>query len=141
MFTEERVGSRWLGGGTVDFVDDLDTDEQLSLEVYGTTARHEIDSTHDQQTLGDHRDGMQASHYDSWANMGGGLERAIEELSSSRVRGMSIKMIILLTDGQANVTADGETGNYSGGAAYALEQAQLASAFLRSVSVPGRIRA
>jgi Mg-chelatase subunit ChlD len=59
--------------------------------------------------------------------MGGGLERAIEELSSSRVRGMSIKMIILLTDGQANVTADGETGNYSGGAAYALEQAQLAA--------------
>ncbi len=110
----------------VEFVDDLDTDDQLSLEIYGTIARHEVDLTHDHTQVADRLVNMQAGHYDTWTNMGGGIERAIEELGSDRARGMSVKMIILLTDGNANVTESGQTGNYTGGAAYALEQALVA---------------
>lgn len=111
----------------VNYVIEMETDDQLSLEIYGTTARHEVDMTLDIHQVRDRLLEMQAGHYDSWTNMGGGLERAIEELTSSRVRSASKKMIILLTDGYANVTRSGQTGNYSGGAQYALEEAQDAA--------------
>ncbi|MBU0719600.1 MAG: VWA domain-containing protein, partial [Planctomycetes bacterium] len=118
----------------VEFIDDLDTDDQISLEIYGTTARHEVDLTHRTaepaglSTVSNRLNDMQAGHYDIWTNVGGGLERAIEELGSERARGMSRKMIILLTDGIANVNEDGATGDEAGGAAYALAQAQAAAA-------------
>ncbi len=109
------------------YVEALDTDDLMSLEIYGTVARHEVDLTPEHVQVWSRLEHMQAGHYDSWTNMGGGLERAIEELTSPRARSASGKMIILLTDGIANVDANGQTGNFPGGAAYALEQAQRAS--------------
>lgn len=111
----------------VDFIDELDTDDQLSLEIYGTVARHEVDLTLDIQQVKDRLDELQAGHYDGWTNMGGGLERSIEELSSVRARHASKKMIILLTDGYANVDENGNVGDYTGGPSYALNQAQAAA--------------
>jgi len=111
----------------VELIDDLDTDDQLSLEIYGTTARHEVDLTHDHAQVSQRLDDMQAGHYDPWTNTGGGLERAIEELSGSRARELSRKVVILLTDGIANVTESGQVGNESGGAQYALSQAGAAA--------------
>lgn len=106
---------------------DLDTDDQISLEIYGTTARHEVNLTKDHWLVSNRLNEMQAGHYDSWTNMGGGIAKGIQELTSSRARATARKVIILLTDGNANVTASGQTNNVSGGNAYALQQAQVAA--------------
>ncbi|MEK6676546.1 MAG: VWA domain-containing protein, partial [Planctomycetota bacterium] len=124
------------------FIDDLDTDDQVSLEIYGTTGRHEVNLTRDYASVSNRLAEMQASHYDGWTNVGGGLQRAIEELTGTRARHTSKKMIILLTDGNANVTESGATGDESGGNAYAMNRAQAAadlgiSVFAVSVGVEG----
>ena len=107
----------------------LETDDQASLEIYGTTARHEVDLTQDYFAVSNRLNEMQGAHYDSWTNMGGGIEKGIQELSSARARGNSIKVIILLTDGCANVTESGNAGyQYEAEARqYATDQAQEAA--------------
>jgi hypothetical protein len=108
-------------------IDDLDTDDQMSLEVYGTTGRHEVNLTHDHVSVSNRLTEMQAGHYDTWTNIGGGIAEGIEELTSSRSRQSARKVMIVLTDGKANVNEAGETGDYDGGEAYALAQAQAAA--------------
>jgi hypothetical protein len=109
------------------YIDDLDTDDQLSLEIYGTTARHEVDLTFEYNLVTDRLHEMQANHYDGWTNMGGGIQRAVEELTSVRARGTSKKMIILLTDGIANVDQYGGVGTSWGGEQFARAQAEIAA--------------
>jgi len=106
----------------MDIIVDLDTDDMVSLEIYGTTGRHELDLSRDYTAISDRLNDMQAAHYDNCTCMGAGLERAIEELNSTRARGASRKMIILLTDGKANVGKGG-----LGAAGYALQQAEIAA--------------
>lgn len=106
----------------------LETDDRLSLEIYGETARHEVDLTENYDLVSNRLAEMQAGHYDTWTNMGGGIQRGIEELSSSRARPNSRKYMIVLTDGRANVTADGSTGDYVNGPAYARERSEAAAA-------------
>lgn len=110
----------------MDVMTELGTDDQASLEVFGQTARHEVNLTSDFQQVSDRLDQMQAAHYDRNTNMGGGIQRAIEELSSIRARSTSRKIIVVMTDGMANVTATGAF-DYPGGAAYALQKAQQAA--------------
>jgi hypothetical protein len=110
-----------------EFIDDLDSDDQLSLEIYATVGRHEVNLTHNHHLIGDRLNEMQAGHYDSWTNIGGGLERAVEELTSARARYTSKKIIILLTDGNANVSSTGGTGDVSGGNGFALDMAREAA--------------
>jgi hypothetical protein len=109
------------------YIDDLATDDKLSLEVYGTTGRHEVDLTRDYASVSSRLNELQAGHYDGWTNCGGGLQRAIEELTGPRARLSAKKMIILLTDGNANVNAAGQVDDEEGGNAYALERAQAAA--------------
>jgi len=111
-----------------DHVTQLGTNDQLSLEVYGTDGRHEIDLTQDYELVSNRLSNMQAGHYNGWTNMGAGLQRAIEELTSVRARPASVKMIILLTDGNANVDEAGHPGNNAAGAAWALDRANAAVA-------------
>ncbi|GJM24020.1 MAG: hypothetical protein DHS20C16_04350 [Phycisphaerae bacterium] len=106
----------------------LETDDRLSLEIYGETARHEVDLTANYDLVSNRLVEMQAGHYDTWTNMGGGIQRGIEELSSSRARANSRKVMIVLTDGRANVTADGTTGDYINGASYARGRSEAAAA-------------
>lgn len=106
----------------------LETDDRLSLEIYGETARHEVDLTANYDLVSTRLMEMQAGHYDTWTNMGGGIQRGIEELSSSRARPNSRKVMIVLTDGRANVTADGTVGDYNNGPAYARERSEAAAA-------------
>jgi len=107
-------------------LDGLDTSDMLSLEIYGRTARHEVDLTDDFHEVSNRLAEMQAAHYDSWTNMGGGITRGIEELTSSRARPTSQKMMIVLTDGNANVAPN---GNFSKvlGRNYAHRMARLAA--------------
>ncbi len=109
-------------------ITDLQTDDQVSLEIYGETARHELDLSYVYSTISDRINEMQAGHYDIWTNMGGGIERAIEELTSDRSRGSATKVMILVTDGKANVNEYGIAGDYTNGPLYALAKAQEAAA-------------
>lgn len=111
-----------------DLLTSLETNDLLSLEVYGSTARHEVDLTNDFYRVAQRMSELQAGHYDNYTNMGGGIERAIEELTGPRARRASRKVLVLLTDGIANVDANGRTGNTSDGAAHAIRQAERAAA-------------
>jgi len=114
-------------GEMMTIISDHETDDQVSLEVYGETARHEIDLTYDYSQIATRLNDMQAGHYDIWSNMGGGIERAVEELTGDRARPAAVKVIVLLTDGKANVTEWGATGDYTNGPIYALAAAQEAA--------------
>jgi von Willebrand factor type A domain-containing protein/putative Flp pilus-assembly TadE/G-like protein len=100
----------------VDKLVEQDTQDQLSLEVFATTGRHEVDlvgpsdsvSALDAfQTVADTLQARQAGHYDSTTCIGCGVDEAIAELTSSRGRPTSAKVIILLTDGKPNIAPDG----------------------------------
>ena len=100
-------------GFMADLINELDTDDQLSLEVYGTIGRHEVDLTQNHLAVKNRMNELQAGHYDSYTNIGDGIQRAIEELSGDRARGSSRKMIILLTDGQANRPSGTDAKQYA----------------------------
>ena len=106
----------------------LESQDQTSLEIYGTTARHEVDLTQDYARVSQRLTAMQGGYYDSWTNMGGGIQRALDELNSPRANPIAHQVLIVLTDGYANVpceTCGG--GDYAGGKEYALAMAQTAA--------------
>ena len=106
----------------------LDSNDQMSLEIYGTTGRHEVDLTTVYSDVSGRLNEMQAGHYDNNTNIGAGLVRAREELASERHNPLAHKVIFLLTDGYANIGCDGCTQyNINAGRAYALAQAQAAA--------------
>jgi len=105
---------------------ELNTNDQVSLEVYATTSRHEVDLTPNFASIQSRLRQVQAGHYDSSTNIGAGIQEAIDELTSPRARGVSRKIIVLLTDGQANVDRWGR-GSTSGGAEYARDMARAAA--------------
>lgn len=109
-----------------DVLDVLDSLDHLSLETFATTTRHEVDLTENPQEVPDVLYQRQSGHYDRCTNMGGGLQRAIDELQSVRARSSAHKVIMLMSDGAANI--DGE-GNYNATTAreYALRMAQAAA--------------
>lgn len=109
-------------------VESLKSNDRLSLEVYGTTGRHEVNLTTDYFKVVDRLNQMQAGHYESYTNMGAGILRGIEELTSHRASPVARKIIILLTDGNANVGCDGCTDyNESAGRTFALDMARKAA--------------
>ncbi len=111
----------------MNIITDLETDDQVSLESYCTVARHEVDLTQEYSAISGRLNDMQAGHYESWTNMGGGIERAIEELTSDRARQAAVKVMVLLTDGKANVNEWGQAGDYYNGPIYAKDMAQEAA--------------
>lgn len=116
-------------GYMVGLLDGLQTSDQMSLVIYASTAHLEVPLTGEFDLIRNRMMAMQAGHYDSLTNMGGGLRAAIEELSTDRARAMSRKVIVMLTDGQANVDADGRYSESSnGGAEHALAMAREAAA-------------
>lgn len=109
-------------------IEELQTDDKISLEIYGETTNHEVDLTYDYSTVSARLTEMQAGHYDIWTNMGGGIQLGIDELTGERARSTATKVMVLLTDGKANVTANGTTGDYYNGPLYAIEKAAAAAA-------------
>jgi hypothetical protein len=94
----------------------LDSLDQMSLEIFGTTARHEVNLSRTLQSVPNRLYQMQAGHYNSTTCMGGGLLTAYNELNSARARKASAKIIMLMSDGKPNVD---QYGNFvsSGSAA------------------------
>ncbi len=125
----------------VDTLNSFDNDDQLGLDIYGYSMRHQVTlrqrpNLEDITTGPDGLSNLQAGHFDGWTNMGGGLAFGIETLSMAPARPAAHKMIVLLTDGQANITESGQwpSGSWSDqqdilyeARQYVLEQAQLAA--------------
>lgn len=95
----------------IDTIVALESLDRVALEVFATSARHEVDLTDNLQLVADALYLRQSGHYDRTTNIGGGLARAIAELTSERARGVARKVIVLMSDGVANVDAN---GNYVG---------------------------
>lgn len=107
----------------ITMLNNLESDDHVSLEVFATTGRHEVDLRSPDagespsavlQVVADTLRARQAGHYDSTTNAGGGLDKAIAELTSSRARGYAKKCIFFLSDGKPNVDS---TGTYVGNGA------------------------
>ena len=112
----------------IDVIEALDSLDHVSLEIFAQTARHEIDLTDNLQAVPDRLYHMQAGHYDRMTNIGGGLAQAIAELQSSRARGNTHKVIVLMSDGVPNMSEDGSS-DAAGARVYALNQAERAADF------------
>lgn len=125
----------------VDLVDSFENDDQIGLDIYGYTALHRVPLTRAPDLLEvstgvDGLSNMQAGHIDGWTNMGGGLAMGIETLTTDPARPAAHKMIVMLTDGQANIN---EAGEWPSGSTdnrlrileearqYVLDQAQVAA--------------
>lgn len=92
------------------YLDELESNDKVSLETYATTVHHEIDLTSDFGAVSDRLNAMHGGYYDNSTNTGGGIRAAIDELAGPRARTMSSKVIILMTDGIANVGGEGLGG-------------------------------
>ncbi len=113
----------------VNVITALDSLDHLSLEIFATTARHQVNLTDDLQAVADSLYTKQSGHWDRSTNMGGGIQKAIEELRSVRARAASAKVIVLMSDGVPNVTETGASvadGDWRA-KQYALSMAQMAA--------------
>ncbi|MBK8914764.1 MAG: VWA domain-containing protein [Phycisphaerales bacterium] len=94
-----------------DVIKDLDSNDHLSLEIFATTTRHEIDLTGSLDQVPDRLYLRQASHYNGSTNIAGGIQAGIVELTGGRSRMAAHKVIVLMSDGKPNIDED---GNYVG---------------------------
>lgn len=85
----------------------LESLDQMSLEIFATTARHEVDLTTNLQSVSERLYHMQAGHYDTTTNIGGGIAAGMDELTSDRARGAARKIMLLMSDGKPNVNSEG----------------------------------
>jgi len=100
-----------------------DTTDLVSLTTYSTKGIHRVDLTDNFLEVSDRLNEM--SPYGS-TNMGAGLERAIEELTGPRNRLFMRKVIVLITDGYANIDRHGRSSS-GRGKHYAIEEAERAA--------------
>ncbi|MEN6497326.1 MAG: pilus assembly protein TadG-related protein [Thermoguttaceae bacterium] len=108
----------------LDYIQEVDCDDRVGLAIYNSpnaTALVEQTLTHDLPVVGDTVKHRQAGHYNYSTNIGAGLEKGIQELDAHARKG-AFKMIVLMTDGNANVPY-----SESYARSYALQQAQLAA--------------
>ena len=105
----------------------LESLDHLALEIFATDAHHEVDLSGDLQAVPDRLYEMQSGHYTTCTNIGGGLAEAIFELQSDRGRSSAHKVIVLMSDGKANVDEDGNYGDGQAARDYALAKAHEAA--------------
>lgn len=107
----------------------LESLDHISMEIFATTSKHEVNLSADLQAVPDKLYLRQSGHYDRATNIAGGLAQAIIELQSSRARSAATKTIILMSDGVANTDEEGNNlGDYSPVARQlALDRAQQAA--------------
>ncbi len=103
----------------IDTISELDSLDHVSLEIFASTSRHEVNLTANLQDIADTLYARQSGHYDRATNIAGGLMEAYAELKSDRARGNSRKVIMLMSDGVANTD---EQGNFLGDGSAASRQ-------------------
>jgi Mg-chelatase subunit ChlD len=92
-----------------DVIVGLDSMDHMSLEIFAQTAHHEINLSENLQAVPERLYHMQAGHYDTTTNMGGGLGTGVNELKSSRARMSAAKVIVLMSDGKPNIDQYGHS--------------------------------
>ncbi len=112
----------------IEFVSMVDTDDRMALAVYDSASGEgqlEIGLTSNYSQVGDTSRQRQAAHYHNMTNIAAGMKVARQELEQN-ARAGAFKMIVLLTDGNANWYQ----GGYNTGAARAevLNEANAAEA-------------
>jgi len=108
----------------LDFIEEIATEDRVGLSVYTSSNGRgllELSLTDNIESLRTTTRRRQAGHYHGSTNIGAGLEVGIEELTRNGRDG-TLKTLVLLTDGQANLPSGGSNAR-----AYALEQAQIAA--------------
>lgn len=111
-------------GVFLDYIQEVDCDDRVGLAIYNSpnqTALVEQTLTRSFDVIEQTVQHRQAGHYDRYTNIGAGLRSGILELEA-HARPGAFKMIVLMTDGNAN-----RPSNESTGRSYALEQALLAA--------------
>ncbi len=113
----------------IDVIVAQDSLDHVSLEIFATTAKHEVDLTDDLQLIPETLYRRQSGHYDRATNIAGGLAQAINELTGPNARPNAAKVIMLMSDGVANTD---EQGNWLGDGSevarqLALDRAQQAA--------------
>jgi len=106
----------------MDYIQEVDAQDRVGLVVYNSPSQealveHQLSGDFDSviNTIKE----RQAGHYDVYTNIGAGIQSAIAELDSNARVG-AFKMIVLMTDGQAN------RPSYMG-SEFALQQANIAA--------------
>lgn len=121
----------------IDEIIALETQDHVSLETFGQYGIHRLDLTSPKnnesladllQEIPSTLNGFQAGHDTSITNIGGGMEKAIEELTSDRARVAASKVIVLLTDGKPNVNSNNQSvgNNHPSALGWAEDQADAA---------------
>ncbi|MCK4342255.1 MAG: VWA domain-containing protein [Phycisphaerae bacterium] len=115
----------------IDEIIDLDSLDHAALAIFGTTSNREVDLTDILQDVPDRLYQMQSGHYNRCTNIGGGLAEAIDifEREGSLARPSAYKIIMLMSDGKANIDANGNSVGDGAYAAcqYARDQAEYAA--------------
>jgi len=111
-----------------DVISSLQSLDHVSLEIFATTSRHEVDLTDDLYLVPNTLYQRQAAHYDGTTNIASGISRAIAELQSARSRPAAKKIIILMSDGVPNTDEDGSyIGENDTAKEYARQRAEQAA--------------
>ncbi len=108
----------------MDYMREVDTDDRVGLAIYNSDngeGQIEETLTSDLDAVVDTAEQLQAGHYHSYTNIGAGLKAAREELDENGRSG-AFKLIILMTDGNANWVNGGYST--SGADAYVMSEAQ-----------------
>ena len=120
-----------MRAAAISFVGDLDAEvDQVGVVSYSSRASSPME-----QTLTNDFSRATAAIRDvarpgGFTNIGDGMAKAISELKSGRERGSTVKIIILLSDGEPTCRSNGSCGSFSSivnaGKTYALEKADEA---------------
>lgn len=101
---EEPV--RGIKDGIQEMVNISRSFDHMSLEIFASTAHHEVNLSDNRQAVADRLYNMQPNYYDASTNMGAGIQYAINELTSARARAGAEKIIVLMSDGASNTGPD-----------------------------------
>jgi Flp pilus assembly protein TadG len=107
----------------LDYLATLDTEEHVSLSTFDTTHRVELNLTANLESVHTSIIAKQAGHYARETNIGGGIQRGRETLTSTSARPGARKVMIVFSDGVAN-----EPGTEAQARQFALDQATTAAA-------------
>jgi len=106
----------------LDYLETLDTEEWVSLSTFDTDSRVELHLTSNLDTVNSSMLDKQAGHYLRETNIGGGILRGRQTLTTESARTGAKKMMIVFSDGVAT-----EPGSDSEARQYAIDQATLAA--------------
>ena len=121
----------------IDEIITMGTNDHVSLETFAQYGNHRMDLTIPAsdgelpmllQGISESLMGYQAAYETSVTNIGGGMDKALGELNSERVRGSASRYIVILTDGKPNVNSSNSYvgDNNAQAIGWALDRAETA---------------